>query len=287
MEFDYVLVDASNLAYRHWWNCRHLTSPDGTPSGLEYGFFQGLLSVARIYVPAKVVLVWDGRPTKGLNLFAGYKDRTSSVKDGEPAWPPRLANLRQTLVPLVRTVFEENTEADHEIARLLVELKDKQCLIWSNDLDFHQLVGPNVYAWNAKEKAVPYDEPKVMEKWGVSGRKLLLRRALEGDKSDKLPGVLRLTSKLKVSLVQEATDLDDLFSVVREGRIKITDSQREKILACEEQIRINYEIMNLLDETDKADWIDGTVADPTLALKMCQQIGADSLLQRREWQQCF
>ena len=158
--FNYVVIDCSNLAYRSWWNHRFRKTTTDIFCGLEYGFIQAIMMIARSWYPARLVLVWDGEPVRGLSIFPriidettgktyGYKaDRKSPEdKENEPDWDVRLGNLREKFRPLVPSIYNKDNEADEQISFFVIRAESLglTSLIISNDDDLHQLVSDYTY----------------------------------------------------------------------------------------------------------------------------------------------
>jgi DNA polymerase I len=240
MQYDCIVVDSHNLAYRQWWYVRDL-SYNGVLTGLEYGFIKKVVGWLKTD-PDKLYLAWDGRPTRCNNLVDDYKSGRVKVNGNEPDWSVRLARLRKIFTSLCNTLYDESEEADEQIAKFVLKNPLKRILIVSNDKDFQQFVSSNVHVDGSKGLM---DATACAEEWGVPPYKIALYRALDGDKSDNVTGVPRLLTKTKIKLVNMSDTIEDL--VGNFDHPDLTPKEREKLSAYREQVLSNYQIVNLLN----------------------------------------
>lgn len=298
--FDFVVVDCSNLAYRGWWNNRFRKTTNGTFCGLEFGFIQAIMVITRTWYPARLVLIWDGKPIRGLSIFPqvineltgkvyGYKADRKPPEDkkNEPDWDMRLNNLREKFRTLVPTIYHEYNEADEQIAFFVrkVESLGLTTLLISNDEDLHQLVSNNTYVLRyARTKGDDdviwgYDEIKLY--WGVEPRKLPLRWAIEGDGS--MNGIPRIPKQVICKMVDQCDSLDGLFKIIDDGSVFQTPLQKEKFEEGKDIIERNYRLLNLHEVDDNLNVLEGTTGNSFNVRKLCSILEMEFFAKRREW----
>lgn len=240
MQYDFIVVDSHNLAYRQWWHVKDLKH-NNVPTGMEFGFIKKVLTLMGSD-PEKVILAWDGRPTRCASLVDDYKADRKKAEGDEPDWSVRLARLRNIFTSICHTLYDELEEADEQIAKFVLRNPDKKILIVSNDKDLQQFVSSNVHIDCSKGLM---DEAFCNEVWGVPGHKVALYKALDGDKSDNVNGVPRLLTKTKVKLVNRSETIDELVGHFSDD--DLTVKEREKLAVHREQVLMNYKIVNLRD----------------------------------------
>jgi len=286
---DAVIIDAMNLAYRSWWNCRQLTHMVGGQifhTGLEFGFIRNTLAHVRNHQPAQVYLAWDGIPKRALTINPQYKaDRDKSNQEAEAPWIPRLTKVREAMARIVPSLYHPEMEADELIA-LFVKQQDatgKSTVIISNDADMYQLVsGTTQVLVSGKDEETYVGVPGVIDRFGVPPEKVPLYRAIAGDRSDNLLGIPRISDKSKVRLVMEAENIDQLVeSFFRATFLSV--KEKEKLTAGVDLVRTNYQIMNLRGLTGDAVIPNPSNGDTGPALQMCRDLGLKSLIERKEW----
>lgn len=240
MSYDFIVVDSHNLAYRQWWHVKDLKY-NGVPTGMEYGFIKKVLSLMSSD-PNKLVLAWDGEPTRCANLVDDYKADRKKVNGDEPDWSVRLARLRDIFTGIFPTLYDESEEADEQIAKFVLRNPGKNILIVSNDKDLQQFVSPTVQIDCSKGIM---DEALCNEVWGVPAYKIALYKALDGDKSDNVKAVPRLLTTTKVKLVNRSETIEELVSHFSDD--DLTAKEKAKLADHREQVLLNYKIVNLLD----------------------------------------
>jgi DNA polymerase-1 len=129
-------------------------------------------------------------------------------------------------------------EADKIVGQWVLEHKITDTgnlhLLYTTDNDYLQLVEDNrVFVIkppgrNKGATEIVYDEDSVLREFGVTVDKLLLYRAFEGDKSDKLPGVPRFNKEKLRMLTNLASTPEEL--VQKAGKVaKITETEYRKL----------------------------------------------------------
>src|SRR4051812_32148832 len=142
---DVFLVDGNGLAYRAFHALpEELQTAEGQPTNALLGMANMLMRMLADYRPACVVVAWDERPTKRLELDPEYKAHRKPT-------PPLLQAQRPFFSPLVeafsyRNIRVEGTEADDVIGTLsaIAEREGHRVCVVSTDRDAFQLASDNV-----------------------------------------------------------------------------------------------------------------------------------------------
>lgn len=255
--FENIIIDGHNLAYRVAFALGSMKTPlsdkEGNPTSLIYGFLKSLAGIKRRFEKATLYVVWDGSPQRRIKLFDGYKIERRKKREaaGGGAGRPdnQMSRLQETL-PLLGVVqaFNVEEETDDVIACLVRgKLKGQRNLVFSTDRDFLQLITftdmvlcPKV----GNRQEVLYDRDKVVEEYGVTPERMVQLRALLGDSSDNIPGVPRVPQKVLTALLNTHGSLEGVLSSNLAGT---TQGQYEKIRSSESQVRLNVQLMTLLD----------------------------------------
>lgn len=240
---DYVVIDCHNSAWRTWWPLKEFQASSGAYSGLEHGLLSSIIYLGKRYPDANIVLAWDGRPVRTKEQNQEYKaNREGARHPSQENWYPRLAALRDALASRFTSLYDPEDEADHQIASFVHSKPDSNILIVSTDKDFHQLVCSRVELLSSQNLFGVCD---VVELWGGIKKSVLIHRAIEGDKSDNLVGLSRVTKKTKLRIAQVCQTPDEVQDKLES--FSLTEKETEKFRQGAELIRKNYEIMNLVD----------------------------------------
>lgn len=241
-----IIIDGHNLAFRCMYapGMSKLADRSGRPTGAILGFLRSLGALKKRFPEAALYVTWDGSSKRRKQKFGEYK------ANRPPASGVDSFKKIKDLLSLVGVyqVWNPNEEADDVIATLVRgTLADQQNLIFSTDRDLLQLVTENtrvLYPAVGSRNEVLFDTQVVVENIGVPPDKIVQLRSLYGDDSDNIPGVPRVPKKILKQLIQSYGSVAGIYQA---GLGELTKGQYDRIRAAEPQIRINVELMTLLD----------------------------------------
>ena len=261
-----LIVDGLN-SYIRCFAAVPTMNEDGDHMGGVTGFLKSIGKAIRTFRPTRVIIAFDGRggSQRRRKLFPEYKENRRTMnrlnrtyegwKNKEEENQSRhyqLITLAQILSCLPVTVMAPaNVEADDVIAYIanLIEERGGKAIIMSTDKDFLQIVSDNVELYNPiKKKSYGVDD--VLDEYGIHPNNFAVFRAMDGDKSDNIPGVRGVGRKLLVKnfpqLAEEKrVDIDHILEfsseVDRKGKLFENIRDNRKL------IERNYEIMQLAD----------------------------------------
>lgn len=257
-----IIIDALNMFLRSYVVSPHLNKK-GLPVGGTIGFLKSLQKVARDFDAEEIIVAWDGHE--------GSARRRSMNKDYKGGRKPVRFNRRMVelspekeeankgyqqirlmeylnQMPVIQLVADF-TEADDIIA--LVINHDRYAgwkkTIISSDKDFFQLCREDVQIYRPIQKKI-ITEQSIIDDFKIHPKNFALARAIEGDKSDNLPGVkgagLKTIAKRFPYLARE--DEYEVSDIIRDcamqgKKLKI----HENIEKNQKLIKDNYAIMQL------------------------------------------
>lgn len=265
-----VLVDGNNLLHRaHAVFVTNrsddpMVSPAGYPTGLVYGFLSMLSDwVSSISSPTGMFVFFDGVPRRRLAMDPGYKRKEpGSVRPGSP--PARITLCDGTVCENELEVMshvlslmgsdiyhDPDEEADDLIASYVRQHPSDVHIIISSDRDYYQLFAENdrlvIYrpghAGGARFFDADTAEADLVKKYDVPLRPsdVLMFKALTGDPSDKIPGVLRLRKRVAAPLCRHRT-VEDLMATGLPGFSK---EERRKTEEARDRIGLNLRLIAL------------------------------------------
>lgn len=229
-----LLIDLYNAIYR-------ATSAFGRkPENVKpeelivYNFFRNLRPIIELFSPNQCILVSEGRPIHRYALFPEYK-ANRLVKTASKEEQKENFRKAKTIILNILKLFPfsiiraEEYECDDVIYSLCKSLSNEDLTILSNDSDYTQLLQlkiDNIKIYNPikKEYFTSPEYPYVV--W----------KALAGDKSDNIPGLV--SDKEAVELSTNPDKLS-LFLDIEENRanfsinhklIEFADVSEEKLL---------------------------------------------------------
>src|SRR5205823_6329257 len=217
---DVFLVDGNGLAYRAFHALpEELQTAEGQPTNALLGMANMLMRMLADYRPACVVVAWDERPTKRLELDPEYKAHRKPT-------PPLLQAQRPFFSPLVeafgyRNIRVEGMEADDVIGTLsaMAEREGHRVCVVSTDRDAFQLASDNVCIMmtpRGVSDVVVYTPERIRQRYGIDPEQIPDFIGLKGDTSDNIPGVPGIGDKTAGQLIAQYGSLDAVIEHVDE-----------------------------------------------------------------------
>lgn len=192
---------------------------DGNHVGGVTGFLLSLAATIRMFRPNRCIVVFDGvgGSQRRRALFPDYKakrrtmtklNRTydfASLDDEQRSRMWQLGTLAEILKTLpITTIVQDLVEADDVIAYLAETqtMRGGDTIIVSMDKDFLQLVNEHVSVYSPVVKKM-YDAKAIVEDYGFHPHNFVLYRAVTGDESDCIPGVVGVKEKTLLKYAPE------------------------------------------------------------------------------------
>ena len=217
-----ILIDGHALVHRAHHAMRDPLTVQSTGEVVSgvYGFLNMFLRAIEEWKPTHCIVTFDvSAPTFRHEAFEEYKAQ-------RPPTPPELreqfGRVKQFMEAFNVPVFElAGYEADDILGTLgaQAEAQRLDTLILTGDSDILQLVSPSVRVLldSGRQRARAYDIAGVKERYGGLGPEYVAEiKALEGDKSDNIPGVPRVGRKTAIKLLTEYGSIEGIFEHIDE-----------------------------------------------------------------------
>lgn len=192
-----IIIDGNNALYRYGHAYSTLATSDGVPTGAVYGLLVCLLRLKKKYPESRFVMVWDG-PGKSWRheFWPEYKAARQKKDKSDVAFIfKQLPTLKKlTTMVGIPSVQLDGVEADDLIGILAFSaLKAGHSpFIFSTDKDFIQLMSHGIGVVRDVSRGEENQESvHKLFKCRVQIKDVLKLRAICGDKSDGIPGVIR------------------------------------------------------------------------------------------------
>ncbi len=229
-----LLVDGHSLAFRSFYAFAKggeggLSTKDGVPTSVTYGFLKALLDNCKGLAPQGVVIAFDtAEPTFRHEADAAYKAHREEAPEH---FFSDLANLQAILKDCLDLPLSmaPGYEADDVLGTLANRAAGEgwRVRILSGDRDLFQLVdddrdisvlymGGGPYAKNSGPTQIR--RAQVIEKLGVPPEGVVDLKALTGDSSDNIPGVKGVGPKTALTLLKAHGDLDGIYAALDEQK---------------------------------------------------------------------
>ena len=252
-----LLVDGSALLHRAYHAYPALTTKTGEVVGAVYGVASMLISAITEEVPTHIVVAWDlPQPTFRHKLFVGYKAQRPKADQEMVEQIPKVKEIIEVMG--VKQLAKAGYEADDIIGTLAERsdhAKDTEVVILTGDQDTMQLVTPHVRVLTPAKGDQPakfYDPAAVLAKYGVTPEQIVDYKALVGDQSDNIPGVLGIGPKTAAKLLNTYGSLENIYKSVdqiQDSRFTIQelDSKiKEKLIAGKDSALLSQELSRIV-----------------------------------------
>jgi DNA polymerase-1 len=265
-----LIVDGTNTFIRCW-GVIPTMNEDGEHVGGVTGTLKSIGYAIKKVKPTRVVVVFDGKDgsNQRKKIFSGYKQGREKNKlrvnrqyqdlmtdeDEKEARKRQYVWLAWFLKDLpVTMMIYDGVEADDVMAYVGTQLlsEDEQAVYMSTDKDFLQLINDKDTVWSPTKKIHYTKEILEEEYFGLKASNMLVYRVLDGDTSDKIPGVKGVGLKTFVKRFPEVTEdnkitVESLVELAKE-RSKESKIKIYKVIAeATEQIMMNKRLMQLKD----------------------------------------
>jgi len=225
-----LLVDGHSLAFRSFYAFSKgidggLTTKEGFPTSVTYGFLKSLLDNCKNISPEGVCITFDTeKPTFRHELDPNYKANREVAPDVFFQDIEQLEIILEESLNL--PIFKSpGYEADDLLGTIANDASSKGwCVnILSGDRDLFQLVDDQKDIYVLYMGGGPYaksgnptlmNENGVKEKLGVAPERVVDLKALTGDSSDNIPGIKGVGPKTAINLLKENDTLDGIYQAL-------------------------------------------------------------------------
>lgn len=233
-----LAIDGNSIINRAFYGIKLLTTKSGLYTNGIYGFMNILGRLSDTENPDGTVIAFDlHAPTFRHKEYDNYKAGRHAMPDELRMQMPILKKL---LTLFGYTCLEcEGYEADDILGTLasICEDSGNTCVIATGDRDSFQLVSDSTTVLLSATKAgkpeiTPYTPKVILEKYGVSPLQMIEIKALQGDASDKIPGVAGIGEKTAGELIKKYGNIDYIYEHLSE--LDIRETLRLKLAAGKE-----------------------------------------------------
>lgn len=246
MHFDYLIVDASNLAFTSYFSTDlALKSPEGFPTNMILGFYRKFFTIAKKYKPSVIFTAMEGGKTFRSDIHPEYKA-------GRREKPADLTRQLRALPILCKTmgwnpITVQGFEADDVMCSFAknAEKEGKTTLIYSQDKDLLCLHSEltRIHTKVDGTEGLATTE-SITAKFGVPPNKVNDFLCLAGDTADNIPGVYKIGAVTAAKLINEYGTSDAVF----ENLDKITGKTGEHLRNGVEQYKLSKSLVTMRED---------------------------------------
>ncbi len=210
-----VLIDGTNFIFRSYYATavqgRLMRNSKGMTTNGLFGFVNMINKIITEEQADYYVVALDEGKTFRHRLYDDYKGQRSSAPEELVEQLPYLKPILEGMG--IKWMTVEDYEADDIVGSIAKQFCDEfEIIAISSDKDYLQLVDKNVLVKLLKKgDYILYDEAKLMEDFQLTPMQIVDLKALEGDKSDNIPGVKGVGEKTALKLIHEYGCLENIY----------------------------------------------------------------------------
>ncbi len=241
-----IIIDSNALLHRAYHALPPLTTKKGELVNAVYGFLLVFLKAIKEFQPDFIAATFDlGAPTFRHKKFKEYKAKRPVVPE---EFYQQIPKIKEVLESFNVPIFEkEGFEADDVIGTISFLAPKEQnsseieTIILSGDLDVLQLIDKNTKVYTMRKglkDTILYDDKAVQERYGISPSQLIDFKALRGDPSDNISGVIGIGEKTAAQLIKSFGSLENIYKEIKTETDKskeIKPAIKEKLIKYKDQ----------------------------------------------------
>jgi len=223
------LIDGNNLAWKAFYAVTEgLSRSDGLPTNALLGFANMLAKILSDYRPRALVVAWDERPRRRLEMYEKYKAQRPPAPESMKKQFPHFEGIAQAFA--ATNVRHPDCEADDVLATLACQATEKgisACVV-TNDRDAYQMVNDSVCILATPRGFTDvhvYTTERVIARLGVRPDQVPDYLGLKGDPGDNIPGVPSFGEKTASELIARYGTLENVIAHAAD----IKGKKREKL----------------------------------------------------------
>src|SRR5262245_9881911 len=276
------VVDSHSLIYQVFHALPEMSGPSGQPVGAVQGFVRDLLDLIEVRKADYLICAFDERErTFRHEIYEQYKAERDEMPADLQLQMPVIRRFVDALGILSLSV--EGYEADDILATIArqVEATGGHCLLVTNDKDCRQLITERVQLYNIRKNEV-FDAVALMATWGIRPDQVVDFQAIQGDKTDGIPGVPGIGPKGAQELLTKYNTLDGVLAHIDE----ISGAKRkENLINGRELALTSRELARLKTDMDiVVDWNAARVGhiNSVGVADLCRECGFRQIARRIE-----
>lgn len=247
MKDKFVIIDGNSLINRAFYALPLLSNSKGEFSNGVYGFVNILIKAIFEIKPKYIAVALDyGKKTFRNNLFKEYKAKRRPTPTELISQFPILKKFLNAMN--IKYIEKEGFEAD-DIIGTLSRAYDLQNIIITGDRDALQLINDNTEVWLTKKgitEVKNMNSETFKEEYGIDVSQFIDLKALMGDASDNIPGVLGVGEKTALELIKTYKSLDGVYQNTENLKGKL----QEKIVLGKSSAYLSKELSTIKTDVE-------------------------------------
>jgi len=291
----FIIIDASAVLHRAWHALPKLKNFKGQTINAVYGFTSLLLRILYKDKPDYLAVAFDTKaPTFRHKEYKEYKANRVPQPFEFYKQIPWAKSVLESFD--IKSFSQDGLEADDLIGALnntKKEINNLNARIITGDLDLLQLVDARTEVYflqqGLKQNKI-YNSSEVFERFGVSPEQIIDLKALVGDPSDNISGLMKVGLKTASGLIKKFGNIENVYQYLEKPSHSqpenlIKESLTQNLIKNKKKIILNKMLVTI---QDKAPGINISVlqncrvlkTNTEKALKNFEKLGFKSLAKK-------
>ena len=224
-----ILIDGNNLLFRSYYATAYtgnlMKNSKGVPTNAVYGFVNMINKILKEENPKYVLVAFDKGKNFRHKMYDNYKaGRIETPHELLSQFPLAKEFLNYAGIKFLEIDDYEADDIIGTFAKMADEDKNYDATIISSDKDLLQLISSDVSVKLLKQKDyIYYNEESFKKDYGFDPIHIIDLKALQGDKSDNIPGVKGIGEKTALTLIQKYNTIENLYEHIYEIKGKLQE----------------------------------------------------------------
>lgn len=226
-----LVIDGNSIINRAFYGVRPLTTKSGKNTNAIFGMINIISKHLDSIKPDFAVAAFDIKaPTFRHRAYEHYKEgRHPTPPELLEQFPDAKECLRLMGIHVMELAGFEADDIQGTVASFAKTHDGVESYVLSGDRDLLQLIDDKITVLLATNKdTVRMGREQFLEKYGIEPCEFVDMKALMGDSSDNIPGVMGIGEKTAATLIQNFKSLDGIYENIEDKRI--SKGVREKLL---------------------------------------------------------
>ncbi len=226
-----LVIDGNSIINRAFYGVRPLTTKSGKNTNAIFGMINIISKQMDAVKPDFAVAAFDIKaPTFRHKAYEHYKEgRHPTPPELLEQFPDAKECLRLMGIHVMELPGFEADDIQGTVANFAHTNDGVESYVLSGDRDLLQLIDDKITVLLATNKdTLKMRREEFLEKYGIEPSEFVDMKALMGDSSDNIPGVMGIGEKTAATLIQNFKSLDGIYENIEDKRI--SKGVREKLL---------------------------------------------------------
>ncbi len=240
-----LVIDGNSILNRAFYGIRLLTNKEGLFTNAVYGMVTMITKQVEKIKPDYCAVAFDLKaPTFRHNMYEGYKSNRKGMPEELAVQLPYAKECMKALG--YHVVSMEGYEADDILGTLSAEANKNgvKAYVLTGDRDSLQLINNDTTVLLVKTKeTIEFTLEEFVKNYGISPAQFVDVKALMGDTSDNIPGVMGIGEKTALKLIADFNDIDSLYNAIEEA--PLSPSVKSKLLNGRDSAYLSKELAKI------------------------------------------